>query len=218
MYLRVQKDGTVTVSAPTRMPVKTIDEFVQNNEEFIFQGMERVAMREEKHHHTYDTGDQFYYLGEPLTLQLEDGFLGKVRREGLYLRLQIPFPMDGSAPEPSLVEKAVEAFFYEECQWMFAALMRKYQELLQPLGIPQATLQIKTMKSRWGSCHSGKQVITLNRALIHLPLSYIEYVVLHEFCHFVHGNHSPDFYNLVAVYMPDWKPRRTAMKKWAELV
>lgn len=216
MYLRVKKDGTVSVTAPQRTPVATVDRFVADNEDFIFRGLESVAQRELQQEHSFTSGDRFSYLGENLTLELEDGLLGKARREGAYLRLSLPFH-DGEV-DRALVQRQVEAFFLEECQWLFPALMRKYQELLQPLGIPEASLEIKILKSRWGSCHRGTNVITLNGVLIHLPLSHIEYVVLHEFCHFIHGNHSSDFYGLVAEYMPDWKERRTAMKAWGNLV
>ena len=44
------------------------------------------------------------------------------------------------------------------------------------------------------------------------PAECIEYVVLHEFAHFVHPNHSKDFYALVEKLMPDWKERREMLQ------
>ena len=40
----------------------------------------------------------------------------------------------------------------------------------------------------------------------------IEYVALHEFAHFIHPNHSKDFYNLVENLMPDWKERKQMLQ------
>ena len=68
------------------------------------------------------------------------------------------------------------------------------------------------MKSRWGSCLPGKGTITLNLRLMAYPLSCVEYVVLHELCHFVHPNHSPAFHALMTALMPDWKQRRQQLQ------
>ena len=39
-----------------------------------------------------------------------------------------------------------------------------------------------------------------------------EYVVVHEFCHFAHPNHSPAFWAAVARVMPDYKARQALLK------
>ena len=64
------------------------------------------------------------------------------------------------------------------------------------------------MKSRWGSCNPGKGILTFNTQLMYAPPECIEYVVVHEFAHFLQPNHSALFYNEVAAVLPDWKDRR----------
>lgn len=216
MYLRVQKDGRVTVSAPNRVPLKQVDDFVSSNQAFILQGQQKAAQRQAQQPSapSFETGDSVYYLGESLDLQIDHRQDSAVRRESGMLHLELPLALDCATRRSAMIED----FFTQEIQWLFPALMEKYQNMLAPLHIPQSSLRVKKMKSQWGSCHRQKNVITLNSSLIHLPLSLIEYVVLHEFCHYIHGNHSSDFYGLVAVYMPDWKARRQALKPWAELV
>lgn len=44
------------------------------------------------------------------------------------------------------------------------------------------------------------------------PLPAQEYVVVHEFCHFAHPNHSPAFWAAVARVMPDYKARQALLK------
>ena len=68
-------------------------------------------------------------------------------------------------------------------------------------------IKIRDMKSRWGSCTPAKNSITLNKKLIHYPFEFIEYVVLHEFVHFIQPNHSQAFYHIIENYMPDYKER-----------
>lgn len=79
-------------------------------------------------------------------------------------------------------------------------------------GIEKPTLRIRKMKSRWGSCIPSKNVITLNARLIAYPRECIEYVVIHEFCHFFEANHSAKFYAKMDEFMPDWKGRRTVLE------
>jgi len=64
------------------------------------------------------------------------------------------------------------------------------------------------MSSRWGSCAYTKGRITINKRLIAYPIAATEMVTLHELCHFVHPDHSKDFYALMQTLMPDWKARK----------
>lgn len=54
----------------------------------------------------------------------------------------------------------------------------------------------------------GKHKITFNSLLLEKPLESIEYVVVHEFAHFIHPDHSKAFYAFVGQILPDWKERR----------
>ena len=69
------------------------------------------------------------------------------------------------------------------------------------------------MKSRWGSCNPGKRVITLNKRLLSYPPEALEYVVLHEYVHFLHPNHQKGFYELLGRLMPDYAQRRALLKE-----
>lgn len=214
MYLRVKPEGNVLVSVPSYVTLKECDAFVLKNEGFIVEALGRMAERQEKKEsqHTYQNGDEFYVLGEKLTLRLQEGFPILGEKQDDYLIVQVT-----SLGEEQEVMEGIRQFYTQEMRRVFLGLMDQYQVALSPLGIPLAQMKIREMKSQWGSCNRRNNVITLNSRLIHLPFDCIEYVVVHEFCHFIHGNHSKDFYDLVAVYVPDWKARRQAMKQWGEL-
>ena len=64
---------------------------------------------------------------------------------------------------------------------------------------------------RWGSC-SYINNISINYMLLQFPLRAIEYVVLHELCHIEEKNHSKRFYNLLSLYMSDYKMQEEILK------
>lgn len=76
-------------------------------------------------------------------------------------------------------------------------------------------LKFRKMKTRWGVCFITKNHITLTKAVIHLPLYLTEYIIIHEFCHFKHPNHSKHFYEHVSRYCSDYKERKKELKKFS---
>jgi predicted metal-dependent hydrolase len=90
--------------------------------------------------------------------------------------------------------------------------METYQVFKQ-YGVPYPELKIRYMTSCWGSCRPKSGIITLNSKLIEAPRCSIEYVVLHEFAHFIHPNHSRKFYDFVSMLMPDWKERKGELER-----
>lgn len=76
-------------------------------------------------------------------------------------------------------------------------------------------LKFRKMKTRWGVCYLNKNAISLTKNIIHIPLELIEYVIIHEFCHFKHPNHSKDFYKEVGLYCLDYKKRVKKLKSYS---
>jgi len=68
------------------------------------------------------------------------------------------------------------------------------------------------MKRRWGSCKSKRGVL-LNTRLVCAPVRCIDYMIMHELCHFRYHNHSSHFYRLLAALMPDWPERRDRLDR-----
>lgn len=89
-------------------------------------------------------------------------------------------------------------------------ILQKYSDLIW---IAFQKLIIKELKSKRGSC-SHHQRIVLNLKLIHLPLKYLEYVIIHEACHLKEKNHSYKFWALVEKYYPDYKGTRKELRNF----
>lgn len=204
--LRVRRDGSVHVSAPTAARMECIDAFVRSKGDFILRALARFTELRQSVERQYVTGEVFRLLGRPLRLRVDKGGKNAVRVAGSTLLLQVQNPCDRA-----LKERLLARFFSEQCRQLFPQLMARLYPLFKDCGFPYPELRIRTMRARWGSCMPSKQRITLNTRLICYPEPCIEYVIVHEFCHFRYPNHSRQFYAFMAGFMPDWKERRALL-------
>jgi hypothetical protein len=76
------------------------------------------------------------------------------------------------------------------------------------LGVKPKSIAYRNMKSRWGSCQPGTGRVCFNIRLALYPPECLEYVVVHELCHFLEPNHGPGFHALMDKVMPDWPARK----------
>lgn len=94
------------------------------------------------------------------------------------------------------------------------ALRRFYPFFASACGGSMPEIRYRRMKSRWGSCTPSKKLLTFNTRLAYVPERCVEYVVVHEFCHFLVPNHSARFYQCMASVLPDWHARRDEIRKY----
>lgn len=80
-------------------------------------------------------------------------------------------------------------------------------------GVLYPKIKLRRMRSRWGSCNSARGVVTFSKYLAYAPQECIEYVVMHEFTHFLVQNHSARFYTELAKVCPDWKEKRKLLNE-----
>lgn len=102
----------------------------------------------------------------------------------------------------------------EECLALFGPIADSFFPLFSDLlGGRHPQLKVREMKTRWGVCNIPKRTITLNTRLAEKPLAAVEYVILHEFVHFLHPNHQAGFHAEMARLMPDYLQRRKLLKQ-----
>ena len=78
--------------------------------------------------------------------------------------------------------------------------------------IPYPKLKIRSMKTRWGVCNIKDNSVTLNSKLIEYDIEALDYVIIHELSHFIHFNHSKEFWLLVSKYKPNYKQIRKYLR------
>lgn len=73
-------------------------------------------------------------------------------------------------------------------------------------------INMSYMTTRWGSCQPERGVVSFNRYLWNKPVECIDYVIVHEFSHFFHRGHTPEFWAHVERYCPNWRHLRSLLR------
>jgi len=206
LNLRIYPDGSVRVSANRRVPIREIEAFLIGHEDFIRRAHSKFQERPQAKPLEYVTGETIRYLGQTLTLRVVPAEKDRayIQEGRLILELR-------ATENAALRERLLNRFWDRECWALFPEILRECYPLFEELGVPYPALRIRSMKSRWGSCLPTKGIITLSKQLLAAPRECIEYVVVHEYCHFLHPNHGKGFYALLADRLPDWKERKMVL-------
>lgn len=154
---------------------------------------------------TYDNKDVVSLLGAKYTINLVKSNVEKIVIDNQTINI---YAKDINDVERR--KRIYELFVKRLCEKVFNDCIDKY---IKYFDIKKPALTIRKMTSRWGSCMFTKSKITLNSELIKAPIECIEYVVVHELCHFIHPNHSKDFHKAVEQILPDYKKRKEILNK-----
>ena len=209
--MRIKPDGSIFVSANRRISSAVTDEFIRQNQAYIFRVLDRFKERQNSipEPEQYISGESISILGKKLCLEVMEAEKEKVYMDENFLYLLVRDKDDFTRKE-----KLVDAWLKKLQIETFEKICRDVYPKFQKLHIEYPQIKIRKMKARWGSCQPQRGIITLNSRLIAVPYACIEYVVLHEFAHLIHPNHSREFYNFVAELMPDWKERKETLNTW----
>lgn len=114
-----------------------------------------------------------------------------------------------------LKKKVIDKWLTELCKEVVEEVCREVYPAFEQYGIAFPELKFRKMVSRWGSCQPNRGILTFNTLLVEAPIECIEYVVVHEFTHFLHPDHSKRFYAKVAEIMPDWRERKGRLERYS---
>lgn len=212
LNLRIRKDCSVYVSANSNVPINKVDEFIKSKANYIVASQNKFRLMAEyaPAPKQYISGESFYVLGRELRLKLIESKKEQIYSDGVYLFLCVK-----DVENFKRKEKLVNKYLDNLCMDVFGQVIETIYPIFKKYGVAYPNLRIRNMETRWGSCLSKKGIITLNKKLLETPRNCIEYVVMHEFCHFIHPNHSRNFYALLTMLMPDWKDRKAILEKSA---
>jgi len=153
------------------------------------------------------SGENYTLLGKNLRLKVEECDKEEVFSDGVFIYMRVKNKDNFRHKELMMLkwQKEYQAEVFKEICDSVYEIFKKYD-------VEYPKIRIRNMTSRWGSCQPQKGVITLNSKLIQASRDCIEYVVLHEFAHFIYPNHSRQFWDFVSMLMPDWKDKKKELE------
>ena len=210
LNLRIKADQSVYVSANPKVSEKTIRDFLQSKSEYILKALDRYAemAKYAPKPKAYVDGESFRILGHDLRLKVIQGKRNFAVSDEVYVTLVVKDPDDHD-----IKKRTMDNWIKRQCQEYIQEVCESVYPKFQKYGVEFPIMRFRNMVSRWGSCQPKRKILTFNIALIEAPLSCIEYVVTHEFVHFLQPNHSRKFYQYLSMFMPDWKERKSVLEK-----
>jgi hypothetical protein len=149
----------------------------------------------------YASGEMHPHLGQMYPLEVQRGD----KASATFLSGRIHVATKGE-PTPENVRKLLDRWRRAQAQIVFHERLAACR-LKMPKDIPLPPLRIRPMKTRWGS-FSPQGRVTLNLWLVTMPVDCLDYVILHELCHFRIKGHGQRFWKLLERFLPDYKDRR----------
>ena len=207
--LRIKPDCSVSVSAPSRISKQRIEEFMRSKQQLTLFALDKYGKEKKKKKASLlKSGQKVTLFGESYTvILLKSDKCGALLSNGSLLLLTT------SENDNALNEKIFDNLLKSHSLTVITQLCKKaHAEYYSWLGIDFPVIKVQKMKSRWGSCIPEKKILKFNTLLSLAPLAACEYVVAHEFTHFLHADHSERFYKELEKYMPDYNSRRRLLK------
>lgn len=115
----------------------------------------------------------------------------------------------GDTEDWELCRLALKQWFVQTAKQQLAPWLARISD---QVGLNYTRVTIRSPKTRWGSCSSTHN-ISLNSKLLFLRPAVVRYVLVHELCHTIHFNHSPEFWELVSRHESRYETLKAELKK-----
>ena len=205
--LKVYPDQSVRFSVPDGISSEWIIKYLDQKSEWIERKMNLFAATT-----GYATtneirnGFSIRMFGEDLIFFVVESSKNYIYREGRNICIE-----SKNSNDQTELMKQFETWWRRESLEFLEARVNEFYPIIKKYSKPRPKVQLRKMKTLWGSCSVNRGIITFNQYLIKAKPACIDYVVLHELVHFIYPNHSKHFYDFLSIYMPDWKTRKRVL-------
>jgi hypothetical protein len=203
-----RRDGMV-VTIPPGFDRSRIPAVLEEKRAWIEQALRQFPMKPEP----YRPPERIALpaIGEEWTVEYE---AGNPRRVTLVERREQVLHVSGALQHPNVVRRVLQRWLVIQAHRHLVPWLRRTAD---ELGFALKGVSVRVQRTMWGSC-STRNAVSLNARLLLIPPALVRYVFIHELVHTRHPNHSREFWQAVAVHVPDYRDKRRELKRlWAAL-
>ena len=185
-YIRV-KDGKIVVTTNYLTSKNSIMKLINDNKSSILKMVDCDKKKNEKNSNFYYFGKQYDIIYGFSDISFDDNKIYVLNKEKL------------------------EKYIKNDITKIYSERLEYWYNIFEE-NIPRPNLKIRKMTSRWGVCNIRNHNVTLNYMLSKYDICCLDYVIVHELSHFIHHDHSKDFWHLVEKYYPQYKKCKKMLK------
>ncbi|HEY0076856.1 MAG TPA: SprT family zinc-dependent metalloprotease, partial [Abditibacteriaceae bacterium] len=190
--LTVERDGSIVARVPAQCSNESLRETLRRKELWIHDALERHRQGTQPTPiKQFISGEGFHYLGHSYRLRVKpttriQSDIPPLRLSRSHFLLRADCVLEARGHFLNWYISAGE-------QWMCAHL----SSLQNRAGVKAQGIRVIDLGFKWASCSENGWLNFHWRAFL-LPAPIITYLTLHELCHLLEHNHSPQFWELVA--------------------
>ena len=191
--LIVERDRSVVVRAPNGTPDEKIQQAIKVKKQWLYEKLNHPQKYPAKPvQKEFVTGESLLYLGKNYRLEITDDALPGVRFQSRFYISRSQQPRAG---------EVLRAWYKARSQ---EKLPPRIQRFAEAMGVEHNRILVSDLKYRWASC-TPKNNLNFNWRIIKAPLFVVDYLIVHELAHLMEDSHSPRFWYIVAVQVPDYQ-------------
>ncbi len=203
----IERDGSVVVRAPEWADDEQIGNIVTTKQYWIYQSLaEWRDLNATRVLREYKNGEGFLYLGRAYRLLLVSDQVEPLKlRDGRFaLRRDLVEQGEMVAARAAFRDFYIARGVERACQ--------RVDYYFPKVGVGATSVDVRELGNRWASC-SPTGALAFHWKCMMAPQTIIDYIVVHELCHFHHRDHTDAFWNEVDKVMPDYRERKDWLRK-----
>ncbi|WP_049804117.1 M48 family metallopeptidase [Desulfosporosinus acidiphilus] len=200
----------VRISAPKYVPKKQIKELLRSKEAWIIKHWLEKRQRENHRARNLENHEHILFRGHLLELCFKYHSYRRIHvgQEGQMLVVSLP-QEDIDSQSEAMIRDSIIAWYKFQARTVFKQKLDTHSRRMQ---VTYQDFRLKDQKTRWGSC-SSRGNLNLNWRIIMAPDQVIDYLIIHELAHLTHLNHSPEFWQRVERFIPEFLTWRKWLKE-----
>lgn len=193
-------EGEVIIVVPKQLERDKIDKLLASKHQWIVEKIAQYQTTSPATMREYVSGESLPYLGRNYRLKVLKGDLAPTKLLNGRITVTVPEP----STQTHYIRRALTNWYKRHADKKIREKVRRYESLV---GVETGVVRTKEFKSRWGSCTPYGD-LEFNWVIVMAPNRVVDYVVVHELCHLIHHDHSPQFWKEVERVMPDYKEHK----------